>query len=277
MTTLLIVLEKTKRFLADKGVPSARVDAEWLFAHVLNCKRLDLYLQYEKELDESVLGRLRELVKRRAQREPLQHIIGHCDFHGLRFKSDARALIPRPETEELVALLCEHPQPASILDLGTGTGAIALSLAKHFPHSDVLAIDKSREALSLASENAAINGLERVRFEPSDWFESVRGTFDWIVANPPYLSEEEWLSAEPEVRSHDPQMALVAAHQGLADLAKIVTQARTFLNPNGLLALEMGIHHADALLEIARPLYATAFIVNDLSRRPRFLLAKDPL
>ena len=280
MDSLLEVLRKTEAFFAKKEVPSPRLNAELIFAHVLKCPRLRLYLEFDRPLSADVLDRARPLVARRAQREPLQYVLGQTEFADLTLSCDRRALIPRPETEELFELLKTRlaaTPPRSILDLGTGTGALALALARAFPDAEVWAADLSADALALARENAARNALsERVRFFESDWYAGLpEHTFDLIVSNPPYLTAEETESAAPEVRAYEPHGALTAANNGLADLRKIFSGAPARLNPNGLLATETGIAHHAALEALAESLgFKTRESRNDLSHRPRFYFAQ---
>lgn len=280
MQTLLEVLEKTTAYFAEKGIDNARLNAERLFAHALGCKRLDLYLQYERPLSEPILEQLRPLVARRARREPLQYVLGSVEFFGLEIRCDARALIPRPETEQLAALLTElykETAPQSILDLGTGSGTLALALAKAFPQAKVTAIDTSEEALQLARENSLFNELTlRVEFLQGSWTTPLdkAARFGLIVSNPPYLSEAEWKSAEPEVRDFEPENALIAAKDGSADLHHILESAYPFLQDAGLLALETGIeHHAQLELAARQHGYTRMESRNDLQGLPRFFLA----
>lgn len=277
MQSVLDILGKTTGYFEKAGVPQARLDAEHLLAHVLGCKRLGLYLQFERPLTEGELGALRPLVRRRARREPLQHILGTVDFHGLTLRCDARALVPRPETEWLaervVERLKDHP-PARIADLGTGTGALALALATAFPEAAVDAVDRSPEALALARENAAALGLAvRVSFHKGDWFAPLAGRrYDCIVANPPYLSEADWETAEPEVARFDPKGALVAPDNGTADLVRILRNAPAHLNPGGLLALETNDAQHASLAEYTKaPAYASAAGESDYAKRERYL------
>ena len=277
---LLEIIRKTTDFLRAKGVESARLDAEVLVAHALKLRRMDLYLQFERLLTEPELAAIRPLVKRRSQREPLQHILGETDFFDLKLKTDRRGLIPRPETEQLLELVTNaYPvAPARILDLGTGTGAIALALAKFWPESAVVAVDRSADALALARENAASLGLaDRVHFVESAWFAALAGEppFDLIVSNPPYLTATEVAEAEPEVRDHDPVSALVAARDGRADLEAILRAAPSFLIPGGLLALETGIAHHEALTACAQESgYASVESKRDLTDRDRFMMLR---
>ena len=278
MLTLLEIIRKTTDFFYAKGIESARLDAEVLVAHALKLRRMDLYLQFERPLNDAELDAIRPLVKRRGQREPLQQILGETDFFDLMLKTDRRGLIPRPETELLLELVTQSvpAAPARILDLGTGTGAIALALAKFWPGSAVVAVDRSAEALALARENAPKLSLaDRVEFRESDWFATLVGEapFELIVSNPPYLTAAEVAAAEPEVRDHDPVTALVAARDGRADLETIIRAAPAFLAPGGLLALETGIDQHAALTDFAKPLgYTTVDSKRDLTDRDRFLL-----
>lgn len=277
MISILEVIQKTTDFFEQKGVPNPRIDAEWLVAHALGCKRLDLFLRFDKPLTEEELQRIRPLVKRRSLREPLQYIIGHVSFFDLDLLCDKRALIPRPETEELAEWLATHATaPKRVLDLGTGTGALALALAKAFPKAEVVAADISEAALSLAKENALRNDLDgRVTFVRSDWFESVDGTFDLIVSNPPYLTDEEVQSSEPEVKDHEPWSALAASAEGISDLKTILIDGFSRLNDGGMIACETGIAQHEKLKQIADATgYAESLSLNDLHRRSRFFIVK---
>ncbi len=279
MLSLLDVITKTTGFFASKGVEPARLNAEQVIGHALGLKRMQLYVQFERLLTEAELEKIRPLVKRRAQREPLQHILGTVEWGGLVLKSDKRALVPRPETEELLELVLARGMGAvRVLDLGTGTGALALALAKAWPGAAVTAVDASDEALALARENAEAAGLaERVGFLKSDWFAALPAgaEFEVIVSNPPYLTEAEVEEAEPEVRLHDPRTALVAADAGLADLRRIIAGAAARLAPGGLLALETGIaQHPILLAALAAAGLREGESRKDLRGRDRFVLAR---
>jgi release factor glutamine methyltransferase len=276
--SVLEVLKKTSEFFASKGIESARLNAELLISHVLAMGRMELYLRFDRPVSDDELAALRELVRRRGKREPLQYVLGFAEFHGLRLKADRRALIPRPETEYLVETVLARctTAPSRIVDLGTGTGAIALALAKAFPEASVTAVDASPEALSLAIENAATHGLaERVSFLESDWLVGLAGmTFDLIVSNPPYLSEGEVAATAPEVREHEPMRALASGVDGFADVARIITGAAGALAPGGLLALETGIgHHARASAAARNAGFSRTESVADLTGRDRIFLA----
>jgi release factor glutamine methyltransferase len=282
MLTVLEIIKKTTEFFAARGIESPRLNAELLVGRGLGLGRMQLYLQFERPLTPAELETIRPLVRRRGQREPLQYVLGETDFFGLTLKTDRRALIPRPETERLVELIVTRPwaaPPAQILDLGTGTGAIALALAKHFPEARVTAVDRSAEALALAVENAEKTGLrERVTLLESDWFGALPAgeLFDLIVANPPYLSAAETAETATEVRGFEPHTALTAeGDDGLGDLRRIIAQARTYLRSDGLLALETGIaQHAELLALASAAGFSRALSERDLSGRDRYVLAE---
>lgn len=279
--TVLDVVRKSADFLERKQVESARLNAEWLIAHVLGIGRMELYLQFDRPLQDPELGKMRECVARRGKREPLQYIIGQTEFHNITIKCDHRALIPRPETEQLVEQIMdlgpELDEEIRILDLGTGTGALGLALAMHFPRSQVIAVDASADALELSKENALHCGLQnRVEFVQSDWFAQINdlGPFDLIVANPPYLTERELADAESEVKDFEPTTALVADNEGLADLLVIIEGAYYHLIESGTLWLETGIDQHPALLDACNQNgYSESEGINDWSGRPRFIRA----
>ena len=279
MLSVLEIIKRTTGFFAQRGVESPRLNAELLIGHALGLKRMQLYLQFERPLTEAELEKIRPLVKRRGSREPLQYIMGETEFSGLKLKVDRRALIPRPETERLIEIVMPQlaSPPASILDLGTGSGAIALVLAKAWPGAMVTAVDNSEEALSLARENAdACDLAARVKFVHSDWFAAVPAgeRFPLIVANPPYLSDAETAAAQPEVKDFEPRTALSAGSNSAADLEKIIRAARPYLAAGGLLACETGItQHAALLRLVAETGYARAESRCDLTGRERYLLA----
>ena len=278
MLTIREIKERTETFFKEKGVPSAKLDTDILIAHSLGIKRLDIYLDLDRPLTEAQLTDLRPLVKRRASREPLQYIIGNTEFYGLTLKVDPRALIPRHETEELIDLIVKRLEtaPKRILDLGTGSGAIALALASKYTDAEVTATDQSEEAIALAKENAvALNLSSRVTFINGTWFEPLNegARFDLIVSNPPYLTEAEMQTAEPEVIGHEPRSALASGQEGLDDLRLLFESVSSYLAEGGLLALETGIGQADAIKTMALKVSLHGQSVEDLSGRPRFFLA----
>lgn len=276
--TLLEVLQSATAFFTKHKIESPRLNAEHLIAHALKLSRLELYLEFETKLNENELTQLRELMKRRAQGEPLQHLLGTVEFCGQTFLCDKRSLVPRPETEQLVELLVSEIRgekaEARIVDVGTGSGVIALSLAKQFPKAKVFAVDVSDDALSLAKENAARLGLnDRVQFQKGDLLENLNERFDLVVANLPYISMQDRQSLAREVL-HDPEVALFAGEKGDELVRKLIEQAPAHLEPGGRLALEIGIDQAEGLVEFLRlKNYQDIRAEKDYSRITRFLLA----
>jgi len=275
--TVLEVLQATTAYFKKHDLESPRLNAEHLLAHVLRRKRIELYLEFERELAEAELAPLRELVKRRAQGEPLQHLLGTVEFCGLTFLCDKRAMIPRPETEQLVEVLkSEIRNPKSeIMDVGTGSGVIALCLAAEFPGAQILAVDISNDALALAQENAArLNLAERVRFLKSNLLENVEGVFDVIVANLPYVSTQERHTLSREVL-HDPEVAVFASTRGDELVRELIAQAPSRLRPGGMLALEIGIGQSEPLFSaLAEKNYRDISSKTDYSGVTRFLFAR---
>src|SRR5438874_6778283 len=212
---VLDVLQSTAAYFKKRGIENPRLNAEQLLSHALGRTRMELYLEFERTLGEAELAPLRELVRRRGEGEPLQHLLGTVEFCGHTFLCDKRALVPRPETEQLVEIVESkiENRKSKILDVGTGSGVIALSLAKKFPEAEIYAVDISEDALSLARENAARLGLDRVRFQKSDLLESLSERFDLIVANLPYISMQNRHQLAREVL-HDPDVALFGGPSG---------------------------------------------------------------
>jgi release factor glutamine methyltransferase len=240
---------------------------------------MELYLDFERRLRESELAPLRELVKRRGAGEPLQHLLGTVEFCGRSFRCDKRALVPRPETEQLVELLISHFKSeiaySRMVDVGTGSGVIALTLAAEFPKAEIVGADISEDALILARENAERLGLvDRVRFLRSNLLESVQPSLDLIVANLPYVSTEDRHNLSREVL-HDPEVALFAGARGDELVRQLIAQAPSWLRPGGILAIEIGIGQSEALVAVlAGKNYRDIWTEKDYSGVIRFLFAK---
>jgi release factor glutamine methyltransferase len=279
--TVLEVLQATTAFFKKHDIENPRLNAEHLLAHVLGRKRIELYLDFERKLTETELGPLRELVKRRSQGEPLQHLLGTVEFCGLTFLCDRRAMVPRPETEELVEFLKSEIQSGSggpkpeIVDVGTGSGVIALSLASEFPEARILAVDVSDDALALAHENAIRLDLSsRVEFLKTRLLETIEGAFDLIVANLPYISTQDRHTLSREVL-HDPEIALFAGVRGDELVRELIDQARTRLRPGGMLALEIGLGQSETLFAVlTEKNYRDICSRNDYNGVTRFLFAR---
>ena len=281
--TVLEAIQKSAEFLGKKNVESPRLQTELLLAHLLKMPRMKLYLNFDRALTTAETNALRELVKRRSQREPLQHIIGSTSFCGLEMTVNRHALVPRPETEMLAELGWQFLstlklQPSTALDFGTGTGCIAIAIAVKTPDAKITALDISTEALALAKENAARNNVaERIDFLPSDGFAALAaGTkFDLIVSNPPYIASAEIATLDPEVRDFDPTGALDGGADGLDFYRKISAEAKVFLKPDGKIMLEFGDGQADAIKKIfENEKWIVEAVQEDYSQRARILIAK---
>ncbi|MCH2062423.1 MAG: peptide chain release factor N(5)-glutamine methyltransferase [Roseibacillus sp.] len=279
MKTVLDCIESGTSYLQNRGIDGARRNMEWLVSHQIGCSRIELYTQFDRPMTENELIPLRELLKSRGMGEPLQHLLGTVEFCGREFASDKRALIPRPETEELVeeALKLEFPRPARVLDMGTGSGVIgitiALSLADHC--REAVLVDISSEALGLAHENSEIHSLTPVFLE-SDYFAEVRGTFDLIVANLPYIADCDREDLSREV-SHDPERALFAGADGLDAFRQVLPEAGAYLSPGGWLALEIGAGQGEQVTSLAEKSgLQSPRLAQDLSGNPRFVFAQGP-
>jgi len=275
--TVLDVIQATTAFFKKRGLESPRLNAEHLVAHSLGKKRIELYLEFERALSEAELVPLRELVRRRGQGEPLQHLLGTVEFGDQVFLSDKRALIPRPETEQLVEYICDFswPEAPRFLDVGTGSGVIILSLAARFPTAELHAIDLSEEALALARENAErLGAAERIRFFQGHLLEKINGAFDLIVANLPYVSQADAAHLAPEVQ-HDPAIALCGGPAGDELIRELITTAPSHLRPGARLALEIGHDQAESLTRFLREKnYHDIAAKKDYAGTPRFLFAQ---
>jgi release factor glutamine methyltransferase len=280
--TVLELLKWTTDYFKAKGIESARLDAEILLAFALGADRLRLYLDFEKPITVEERARFRELVRRRAdERVPVAYLTGVREFWSLALAVTPDVLVPRPETETLVeAVLAELPDVEAELtafDLGTGSGAVALALAKERPKLRVVAGDVSPAALAVAERNAQTHGLaDRVRFVRGDGFAPVEGQrFDVIVSNPPYLAESEAASLAPEL-AHEPRTALFAGGDGASMLRRIVHEAPLFLRAGGLLAFELAPAQADEMTQcIARCGFEGPRLHRDLGGRPRVITARS--
>jgi len=279
MMTVLEVLNAATSYLQKNGVESPRLNAEHLLARALGKKRrMDLYLEFDRPLGEADREPLRGLVKRRSEGVPLQHLLGTVEFFGREFLCDARALVPRPETEQLVEWVLKlAPEAASFLDVGTGSGVIALSIALEKPDARVAGSDISPQALSLAAENRSRHGLsERVELVESDLLGAVEGPYDVVVANLPYIPSAEISLLSREVR-HDPVLALDGGAAGLDPIERLTRSVFGILKPGGLLALEIGHDQSDPVLGLLgaagfREIRAEA----DWQGRMRFATARVP-
>ena len=284
--TSLELINWTKSFFEKKGLESPRLETELLLAAALGCPRIKLYVDFEKPVPSDKLALFREYVKRRADtREPVQYIIGNTDFIDIKLKVSKSALIPRPETEALAVWAVDKAKAVAgdsvrVVDLCTGTGCVALYVASKEPRAALIATDLSPEALALAAENAAALKLEgRVNFRAGDLFAALpdehKGAIDVLTANPPYVDPADKDTLAPEVRDHEPALALFANESGLAIIRRIVSGAAEWLKPGGWLGLEFGIKQEDAVRQMAMDAKLDSIdIARDHNRKPRFLFAR---
>jgi release factor glutamine methyltransferase len=273
-------------FLAKKGVDSPRLQAELLLARVIGLARMQLYLNFERSLSAPETDALRELVKRRGQREPLQHILGSTSFCGYEIAVTKSVLIPRPETELLAEqgwkylneLTSLGQNQLSALDVGTGSGCLAIALAAKCPTVNVYASDISAEALQVATENAAKNGVaQRIQFLEGSLFAALQPglTFDLIISNPPYIPSAEIETLEPEVRDYDPRQALDGGADGLDFFRRLGRESANFLKPGGKLILEFGDGEAEAVRVILEEQkWIVEAVTEDYTGRLRMLVAR---
>lgn len=290
--TVLEVIQRSTEFLGRKGVESPRLHGELLLAHVLKVQRMKLYLDYDRNIEQAQVDVLRELLRRRGQREPLQHILGTTSFCGLELEVNRAALIPRQETEilaergwEFLRSTAKGVQPAGnhdlrALDFGTGSGCLAITLAVKCPESEIVALEISPEALELAARNAAKHSvLSRIQLLRSDGFSALppNSRFDLIISNPPYIPSAEIASLQPEVRDFDPRQALDGGAAGLDYYVMLATQAGAYLKPGGKLMAEFGDGQAEELRRMfTDQKWIVEEVIHDYTHRARILIATPP-
>ena len=279
MKTLLETLQSGSMYLEKRGVEDARLNMEHLTARVLGCSRIDLYLSYDRPLEEKELSPLREFIKRRGSREPLQYILGDVEFMGKKFFCDRRALIPRPETEELIGVLAARyesiEKPKHICDVGCGSGVIGISLAYLWNDSLINMIDLSEDALQLSRENIKLSGISLDRFNvlKSNLLSDTHENFDLIVSNLPYIESKDIELLDEELK-HEPKTALDGGSDGITLIKELISQSKSLLLEGGMIALEIGDGQAetvsDVLLEEG---YKKIESLKDISQIDRFVVA----
>jgi release factor glutamine methyltransferase len=281
MKTVLEVITATTDYFAKNKIESPRLNIEHLLAHVLGKRRMDLYLEFDRPLEEKELGPLRELVRRRVDGEPLQHLLGTVEFFKLTLRCDKRALIPRPETEQLCELLFAEAKTEAcawarghLVDVGTGSGCIALALAAALPEARVTAVDLSDDALALARENAGLTApAGRVAIMKSDLLDAVEGPVDLLVANLPYVPSAEVPTLQREVL-RDPLSALDGGPDGLSFVRRLLQQAPAKLAPGARIALELALNQPSQLAkELAPDLFTDVQTIKDYGGCERYLFA----
>jgi release factor glutamine methyltransferase len=281
MTTVLDAIDKGTAYLEKKGIQDARRNMQLMVTHLLGCSRVELYMQFDRPMSDDELVPLRKQLQSRGEGEPLQHILGTVEFYRREYKSDKRALVPRPETEELASIILKQDLPDSLdlLDMGTGSGVLGLTLAAELggkcKHATL--VDISHDALALAEENKTLLGLGRVELLWSDLFSNLEGKkYHLIVANLPYVAESERDKLSKEVQ-HDPPLALFAGKDGLDILRDFIQQAPSHLHPGGSIALEIGHDQADAVEQLlTRHGFHNITTHKDLNGIARFPIASLP-
>ena len=259
--TVLRLLQWTTEFFEKRGSDSPRLDAEVLLAHARDCSRIELYTAFEEQPDETQRTAFREMVRRRGEGTPVAQLVGYKEFYSLRFRINEHTLIPRPETEHVVieTLDCakemaKDGQTLRICDVGTGSGAIAVSIAVHLPHAQITAIDISESALEIARWNAEQHAVaDRIEFVQGDLLAAVKEPqkFDLICSNPPYVGESEFADLDASVREHEPKSALVAGEDGTEIIKRLLAESYDRLVPNGRLIVELSPMIADDCADLA--------------------------
>jgi release factor glutamine methyltransferase len=260
--TIKSLLLKSTAFLNEKGIGEAKRSAELLLAHVLRCNRIDLFLRFDQPLSEEELELYRECIRRRLKQEPLQYIVGATEFYGLNFSVSPAVLIPRPETEHLVDTVLQLeftgdvPEPLRILDIGTGSGIIAIILAAKLPEAQITATDISQAALDLALLNAQQNGVaERIHFIRHDILNddpALLGVFDIIVSNPPYIAQSELAELQPEILQYEPLTAASDGADGLTFYRRFAAISGILMTGQGTMIVEIGFGQAEAVTALFR-------------------------
>lgn len=254
MLTVLEAIKLSTEYLDKRGIESARLNAEIMLADIMNCKRFDLYLQFDKPLSEQEKNKYRNFLERRGKFEPLQYILGNCEFYGLRFNVNPSVLIPRPETELLVESVIENVNKNTkirIVDIGTGSGNIAIALAKNLPEAEIRAIDISNEAIEVAKKNAELNQVQtQINFLNVDINNLENDNFNVIVSNPPYVSKKDYPNLQKEIMQYEPPIALTDNSDGLEFYRNISNAASKMLVKGGKLFFEIGQGQSKEVKEI---------------------------
>ncbi|GAB1430360.1 hypothetical protein MASR2M18_11930 [Ignavibacteria bacterium] len=279
--TTLDIIRRTTEYFKRHNVDSPRLTTELMLCEILKCNRVGLYMHYDKPLENNELEYLRDMLRRRVRREPLQYILGSTEFFGLYFKVSPDVLIPRPETELLVEQAKKYIKNSGksspiILDIGTGSGCIAIALANAFAQSSVTAIDISESALVIANENGRLNGTSNVRFLQGDIFDNnislnLTEKYDVIVSNPPYIQENDIAGLQPEVGHFEPLIALTDKGDGLTFYRRFAEIFRFLLNENGCFFIEIGYEQADSVCEIFSVTDFETAVSNDYAGIPRII------
>jgi len=268
MKTIGEILKLSGDFLADRNINRPKRTAEDLISHILKLKRMELYLQFDKPILDQELGIIRELLKRAGKGEPLEYVVGEVEFFGCRIKIDSRVLIPRPETEILVEMISKKAKRGVLWDICTGSGCMGIALKKACPELQVTLSDLSPDALILASENGKLNGVD-VSILQGDLLAPFKGQkADFIVCNPPYISEDEYTKLDPSVRDFEPKLALVGGKKGSEIYERFKQDLPSYLNPGAQVFFEIGSQQGSAL----KNLFLDGELLTDWAGSPRFFI-----
>lgn len=279
MLTVLEALNLSSDFLERKGIESPRLNAELLLADILGCRRLDIYLSYDRPLSEDETNKYRENINRRAKFEPMQYIVGYEEFYGMRFLVTPAVLIPRPETEILVEKAIEiiNNNEFSVLDIGTGSGIIPISIAKHCPNAKIFAVDISEDAVKIAQANAMAQDVEgRVLIGKMDILsQNLKQKYNIIISNPPYVQEKEFDSLQNEIKDYEPKIAVTDFEDGFKFYKRIINIAKESLDDNGKLMFEVGLGQAKNVKEIMeKEGFSSVIVLKDFADIDRIVIGE---
>jgi release factor glutamine methyltransferase len=276
--TTIDLIKWGEDYFVSKGISNAKLEVEWFLCHILNYQRIDLYVQFEQPLMKDELAQFKEMVRRRIEGEPFQHILGKADFYGRDFIVNKHVLIPRAETEIIIELLKKRDAVESILEIGTGSGCIAITMSLENLTTSIIATDVSKEALNVAKENTQKFGVENIGFKIHDFLKTgINSTFDVVISNPPYIGSDEMDGLQKEVHDYDPKIALTDNDDGLSFYRRFAELGTSLLNENGYMLLEFGgAHQVVAISEIFESHQFNVKFHNDLQGDPRIVEVNLP-
>ena len=271
--TTIDLIKWGEDYFVSKGISNAKLEVEWFLCHILNCQRIDLYVQFEEPLIKDELVQFKKFVNRRILGEPFQHILGKSDFYGRDFIVNKHVLIPRPETEIIIALLKKRGPVESILEIGTGSGCLPITISLENLSTSIIATDISKDALIIANKNAQTLGPNNIDFKFHDFLNTdINSTFDVVVSNPPYIGSNEMDTLQKEVQDYDPKIALTDNDDGLSFYRRFSELGASLLNENGYMLLELGgSHQVVAISEIFESHQLNVKFHNDLQGNPRIV------
>ena len=274
---IIDIIKWGEDYFKSKAFENPKQEIEWLLCDLLGLKRIDLYVKFEDKINNSKLNKLKSWIKRRVKREPLQYITGETEFYGLKFKTTPQALIPRPETERLVDLTLlsiGNNSDLKLLEIGAGSGCVSIAISNKKPMVNILSLDVSKDALELAETNAELNNCKNIKFLEMDFLNDVPNEkFDILISNPPYIPEKEIENIMPEVKNYEPRIALTDNGDGLTFYHRIAKRAKTLINPNGFILLEVGLgEHPQKVLSLFKESkFDQLELIKDFNNNERIL------